>query len=348
MAAAVVPRSDVVVRAPRPGEGTAVAKLWKELWDIHTEWGGYPGTQDVSVYEGLARRLDDDAITRNGEPIQGHHLHVVAVAGTEIVGQVEGWMDRHGFQASTPYTCEVRSLIVSARARATGAGRALLDELARIARYAAGGPVVMAAEVLEPNPAHAFYARVGYHPIGWTARIETHVDPASIDARSGGRSRGRAAGAFDALPIALLDGVLATRRRSQRDLRFDGPRPIEATLTGAIATHLAATRREPSEFVAVDGENYVQAAGSLAVMALDPPFLPTRRALLGRISVDPAVSPIAPMAALVRIAVEVARGRGARGLEITDLSGPGTPMHDAALLAGARPWSRIVAKNIDI
>ena len=35
----------------------------------------------------------------------------------------------------------------------------------------------MAAEVLEPNPAHAFYAKVGYAPVSWTAlsSLKFHV-----------------------------------------------------------------------------------------------------------------------------------------------------------------------------
>lgn len=31
----------VSVRATIPGEGIAVAALWRELWEAHEAWGGY-------------------------------------------------------------------------------------------------------------------------------------------------------------------------------------------------------------------------------------------------------------------------------------------------------------------
>ena len=31
-------------------------------------------------------------------------------------------------------------------------------------------------------------------------------------------------------------------------------------------------------------------------------------------------------------------------LEITDLGGPGSPLHEAGLRTGARPWSRVVTR----
>src|SRR5215469_5318259 len=145
----------VTVRGPLPGEGVGIAALWRELWDAHEAWGGYPGTRDPRVYADVARRLDDDARVRGGHPILGRHVHLVADLGGVVCGQVEGWFERHGIDPSTPFTCEVRSLVVSDWARRLGAGRALLDGLASAARsLARGAPCLLAAEVLEPNPAH--------------------------------------------------------------------------------------------------------------------------------------------------------------------------------------------------
>ena len=170
--AAVRQTHAITVRAANPDEWRAIAGLWRELWDAHEAWGGYAGTRDERVYDQLAHRLAEDARVRGGQPILGRHIHLVAVADAGVIGQVEGWFERHGVDEATPFTCEVRSLIVSARARTRGAGRALLDGLAGVARQLSrGAPVVLAAEVLEPNPAHAFYATVGYSPVSWTGRV---------------------------------------------------------------------------------------------------------------------------------------------------------------------------------
>jgi hypothetical protein len=38
--AAVTRLDNVTVRAAAPGEGQAIAALWRELWDAHDAWGG--------------------------------------------------------------------------------------------------------------------------------------------------------------------------------------------------------------------------------------------------------------------------------------------------------------------
>jgi len=342
--AAVRSRPAVRVRAASPGEGTVVAGLWRELWDAHEAWGGYLGTRDPRAYEDLARRLDEDARVRAGQPVLGRHVHLVADVGGPPIGQVEGWLEKHGILDTTPYTCEVRSLIVSERARVSGAGRALLDALARYGSYMArGSPCVLAAEVLEENPAQAFYAKLGYESVAWSARIE--VDRASA-LPSEDAVFARAAGPRDALAIASLDVALAARRRAQRDQRFDRPRAVEATMVGAIAAHLgrAPGMLEPVELVAVDPASVVRASATLVVSSLDPPFVPSRRALLGRVAVDPATEPAPFLREIVRTAARVAQLRGAALMELSDLDPPGSPLYSAALSTGAHPWSRVVEK----
>lgn len=345
MAALSRPAPRLSVRAARPGEGASIASLWRELWDAHESWGGYPGSRDPRVYDQVARRLDEDARVREGSPVLGRHVHLVADVDGAVWGQVEGWFERHGVDATTPHTCEVRSLVVHARARRFGAGRALLEMLARHARsLARGGSCVLAAEVLEPNPAHAFYDRVGYAPVSWNARIDSSrasaIGPTTISARVAGPS--------DALAIARLEAILAARRRERGDVRFDRPRAIDATLAGAIAAHLAGTGAsppEPTTMVAVDAARTVRATASFSVHPLEPPFVPMRRALAGRIAVDPSC-PAAPLVApLVALACKLAWARGAPHVEINDLSPPGTEMFDAVVACGAQPWSRVVAKR---
>jgi GNAT superfamily N-acetyltransferase len=343
--AAVTKPASIAVRAAKPDEGRRIAGLWRELWDAHEAWGGYAGARDPRVYDQLATRLSDDARVRGGQPVLGRHVHLVAsTADQGVVGQVEGWFERHGVDETTPYTCEVRSLIVSSTARTRGAGRALLDELARVARQMSrGAPVVMAAEVLEPNPAHSFYAKVGYAPVSWTARVTTEgaADPTPHDPYFA-----RPATPNDALAIAMLDPALAERRRAQGDVRFDRPRAVDATFVGALSAHLARPvgALDQCEVVVVDRQNVVRASASLTVMSLDPPFLPARRGLLGRFAVDPAVDPMPLVGPLVRLGKRLALLRGAATLELTDLDPPGSPLHRGATEAGGLPWSRIVER----
>lgn len=343
--AAVTKPASIVVRAAKPDEGRRIAGLWRELWDAHEAWGGYAGARDPRVYDQLATRLSDDARVRGGQPVLGRHVHLVAsTADQGVVGQVEGWFERHGVDETTPYTCEVRSLIVSSTARVRGVGRALLDELARVARQMSrNAPVVMAAEVLEPNPAHAFYAKVGYVPVSWTARTTTEgaIDPTPHEAFFA-----RPATPNDALAIAMLDPALAERRRAQGDVRFDRPRAVDATFVGALAAHLARPvgALDQCELVVVDRQQIVRASASLTVMSLDPPFLPARRGLLGRFAADPAVDPLPLVGPLVRLGKRLALLRGAATLELTDLDRPGSPLHRGALEAGGHPWSRIVER----
>ncbi len=328
------------VRAARPGEGPAVAALWRELWDAHEGWGGYPGARDPRVYAQLAARLDEDARVRAGHPTLGRHVHLVAEVDGRLCGQVEGWLDQHGDDASTPLSCDVRSLIVGERRRQAGVGRELLASLAAAAR-SKHGACVLAAEVLEPNPAHAFYARVGYVPVSWSGRIA---------ALSGARAQcsfsARIAAPSDALAIACLEATLAARRRTAGDGRFDRPRAIDATLLAAIAAHLAAddAANDPATLVAIDAAGVVRGAASFTVHALEPPFLPMRRALVGRFAIDSASPALPIFAPLVALGCRMATSQGAQHVELTDLSAPGTDLYEAALAVGAVPWSRVVTK----
>ncbi|MGA2449114.1 MAG: GNAT family N-acetyltransferase [Polyangiaceae bacterium] len=336
----------VTIRAPIPGEGAAIAALWRELWDIHESWGGYPGVRDSRVYARLARRLDEDARVRAGQSILGRHVHLLAERGGLPCGQVEGWFDRLGSDHSTAFTCEVRSLVVTAHARRLGAGRSLLEALAVAARaMARGSPCVLAAEVLAPNPGHAFYTRVGFRPVSWTARIEARRGAALAIIPS---MHARLAGPDDAVAVARLESLLASRRRAVGDLRFDHPRALDAALVDLIAAHLsgnaASKSVDPCTLVACDSVGGVRATATFAVHALEPPFIPDRRALVGRISADPSWPVERSLLALVALSSQMALARGAPSVEITDLTEPGTDLYDAALVAGGHPWSRVVIK----
>jgi hypothetical protein len=355
--AAVIRPTGISVRGARPGEGRVIAELWRELWDAHEGWGGYRASHDARIYDDLAGRLDEDARVRASHPVLGRHVHLVASSGGRVAGQVEGWFERHGVDMTTPFTCEVRSLIVSALERHSGAGRALLDGLARTAlELSRGGHVVLAAEVLEPNPAYVFYERIGFVPVSWSTRV--NVPPAPLSSRGaiapggefappGHGFSGRIAHPRDALAVALLESSLAARRRALGDVRYDRPRAVDATLVGAIAAHFGAAADAldgPVEVVASDRHGNVRASASFAVGTLEPPFIPSRRAVMGRFAVDPALDPRVLIGPMVSFGRRLAAQRSVPFIELTDLTPPGTPLYQATLEASARPWSRIYCK----
>jgi len=343
-------RERVTVRAPSPEDGESLAALWKLLWDVHESWGSYPGSQDADVYRDLAVRLSEEARARGARPLSGRHVHLVAELTEEgksrVIGQVEGWIDRHGVDTRTKWTCEVRSLVVAEDGRHVGAARALLDRLAGVAGEALqGAPCVLAAEVLEDNPAMAFYRKVGFHMPAHSVRMKTEVARDVRPVRPA-----RLAVPQDALPLAFLEGNLAERRRLARDERFDRPRALDAAFVDAIATHLAvASRRgtnDPAELIAVDTRNIPRASATLAFAALDPPFLPGVRAVLSRLSLDATTHPTTVVPGLVALAGRLARLAGAEHLEVVDLPPPGTPTHAALVALGAYPWSKVALRDV--
>src|SRR5512142_1138012 len=252
--AAVSAHAHVMVRAPRPGDGHAIAALWRELWDVHESWGGYPGAKDDLTYARVQTRIEHEARARQGSIVLGRHLHLVASLDGQVIGQVEGWSDRYGIDPTTPSTCEVRSLVVSTQARHCGAGAALLDALGHAAVDCAAGPTVLAAEVLEPNPAHAFYAKCGYVPVAYNLRKTTQTRGDAWPERA------RVAQPRDALAIAILEAALANRRKRLGDQRFDPPRAVDAAWLGAITAHLQTSTQMPVDLVALDANGAVRAS----------------------------------------------------------------------------------------
>jgi predicted N-acetyltransferase YhbS len=208
---------------------------------------------------------------------------------------------------------------------------------------------VLAAEVLDSNPARTFYERVRYSPISHSARIDATAGP-SLAERFGRGWVARVAQPQDAPAIASLDAILAASRRAAGDIRFDPPMPVDATKTKAMAAHFGSntspsgTPLNPVTLVSVDCDGVVGGAAFFALPVLAPPFLPKRLALLGPVAVDPACPTQPVFSSLLALACRRAVAEGVPYVEVTDLPRPGAKLHSAALAAGAVPWSRVLGR----
>jgi hypothetical protein len=240
-------------------------------------------------------------------------------------------------------------LIVAETVRGGGVGHALLEELTAVAGTVT--PRIFAvAEVLAENPFRPFYRREGYAPVGWTLRYAGISAGELPETFSKTKFHVRRACASDGFAAALLETVLATRRRAVRDLRFDPPRTPDAAQIDALSTYLAARERlseaaPPLDWIVEDAHG-VRGQATFALLPLEAPFLTGQRAVLGRIAFDPAGDPATLLPPLLARAAERAHAFGARWLELCDFSAPGTPLYEAARALGATPWSSVMGKLV--
>jgi GNAT superfamily N-acetyltransferase len=369
-----VSASAVQIRGPRPGDGAAIARLWRELWDLHESWGGYPGSKLDADYLHVAARIDREARDRDGDPVAGRHIHLVAWLDGQLVGQVEGWLERYGMRA--PATCEVRSLVVDAKARGQQVGRSLLETLERVATSLAG-PTFLAAEVLHQNPWAPFYAKLGYRVfqqhIGFDASSFTKGQFAKKQGAN--PTRVRAAVPEDALSLARFDVHFAELRHARGDQRFDRARAIDATLLDAIRQHLEDQKparpgatiglKAPSdiassktnnkeaaplalELVLEDADLRPLGSASMMISTLEPPFQRRKRGVLGRVSLLPHLSEAEVTSAAETLLLHTApifRHNGAPTFEIVDLSPQSDNLIEALHRLGGTSWSNVVGKS---
>ncbi len=340
--------SPVRVRAPHAGEGAVVSALWRELWIAHEDFGGYETSKEPGAFDEVARRVDDESRVRAGEPLLGRHVHLVAEIDGRIVGQVEGWVERHHRAAPRlPSTCEVRSLIVTPEARNRRVGRALLEGLCEVARRVCKTDVlVAAAEVLSKNPARTFYDRESFRPASWAVRVAAR-DASSI-AERGGLSA-RPARVDDALALCVLDTQFHESRRDHGDPRYGPARSIDATWLGNVSDTIRAASQGstgPVHFVVSDAFGNVRGKAVMGVSPLLSPFARAKRAIVGFVAFDPSVDARGVASALLAATGRLALLRGARWVEIVDITRPATALHEAFIAVGAAPWSTTVLRAI--
>jgi hypothetical protein len=239
----------------------------------------------------------------------------------------------------------VHSLVVEAESQSRGIGKALLTGIDRAGvALMDGGGALLAAEVLELNPAFRFYEKQGFFPVSYVTALPTkptYALPKGYAARR--------AIAGDASILAKLDRVLAERRFQQGDPRWDLPRAVDSKEIGLLAEHLARDSQSTNsrEIVVEDPAGVVRASACLAVSPLEYPFRLGRRACLGRLSIEPGF-PIEPFVeAVLAEGARLASLQGAERMEVTDLPSPESMLYRATLVVGARPWSRIMCRPVE-
>lgn len=283
------------VRAVDGRDAASLLRLHKELWFDHDARGGMPASPDEEVWRGYGEVLERQLAHRDGRraphgAFEGKLGHLVAEWEGRVVGQVEVYLDRFGWDTRTPHIAELRSLIVTEQARGLGLGAALVREAAASSRARTGSSTIVAAEVLARNEALAFYDRLGFRTLERLTAIT--AQPAPVAGYTA-----NIAGPDEAGELAVLDHEARARRQHWGDPRFDPvPAGVGADLVRMIADGLALDEAQRSaepgrareEILVRDASGRALAAGYLVASPLGPPFAPTMRAEIARIAADPA------------------------------------------------------------
>src|SRR5688572_14663509 len=140
-----------------------------------------PASTAEQVWRAYGDILERQLAHRDGRRVpngsfEGKLGHLVGEWDGRVVGQVEIYLDRFGWDTRTPHVAELRSLIVTRDARGVGLGASLVREAAAASRVRAGSSTIVAAEVLARNEALAFYDRLGFRTLERLTAI-SHGDP---------------------------------------------------------------------------------------------------------------------------------------------------------------------------
>jgi GNAT superfamily N-acetyltransferase len=308
------------VRAVDARDAPSLLALHRELWFDHDARGGMPASTDEDVWRTYGYVLDRQLAHRDGKrapsgAFEGKLGHFVAELDGRVVGQVEVYLDRFGWDPRTPHVAELRSLIVTRSARAHGLGAALVREAAAGSRARAGANTIIAAEVLARNEALSFYDRLGFRTLERLCAIgRAPVITEGLTVTT--------ATPDDAAELAVIDLAQRQRRKRWGDPRFDPPGAAATPdLVRMVADGLALDdvqrgsdpHRIREELLVRDGRGRLLAAAYLVAAPLGPPFAPVVRAEIARLAADPDDrSAVAGAMTLVAHAHERAAALGAR------------------------------------
>jgi GNAT superfamily N-acetyltransferase len=338
------------IRAVDARDASALLRLHRELWFDHDERGGMPASRDEEVWATYGHVLERQLAHRDGRKVpagafEGKLGHIVSEWDNRVVGQVEVYLDRFGWDAKTPHVAELRSLIVTRDSRGLGLGAGLVREAAASSRARTGSSTIVAAEVLARNEALSFFDRLGFRTLERLTALDR--DPGMPPGDTA-----KTATPSDAAELAVLDHEGRVRRQRWGDPRFDlPPAGVGADLVRMIADGLAldeAQRQaEPGrlreEILVHDPRGRPVVAGYLVASPLGPPFAPVIRAEIARMSADPNdASAVLGAHALISHAWQRSATLGAREMLVR------TPFLDPvgaaiATVTGARPFSWILA-----
>lgn len=338
------------VRAVDYRDCPALLRLHRELWFDHDARGGMPASTDDEVWASYGLILERQLSHRDGRrapngAFEGKLGHLVAEHEGRVVGQVEVYLDRFGYDPRTPHIAELRSLIVTQSARGLGLGAALVREAAASSRARAGASTIVSAEVLARNEALSFYDTLGF-------RTLERLSSVSIAPAHDSSFRVEAARAADAHELTHLDHGSRLRRHTWGDPRFDPPsanvsNELVRLIADGIVLDEAQRGAEPGrireELVARDAKGRAWAAGYLVAAPLGPPFAPVVRAEIARMAADPE-DPTAVAAADALVAEALARANAVGATELLVRS-PFLDPYGAHLaeMTGVRAFSWILA-----
>ncbi|MFI5302051.1 MAG: GNAT family N-acetyltransferase [Polyangiales bacterium] len=340
------------VRAVDASDAPTLVRLHRELWIDHDARGGMPASDDDDVWLGYGDLLASQLVGRAGrkrpsEVFDGRTGHLVAEHHGAPVGQVEIALDRFGYADKTPWIAELRSLIVSQRARGLGLGEELVRTAAIESRARVGAATLIVAEVLARNEALRFYERLGFRTLERMVAL-------AVAPRPSGRYRVAAAQPRDAAELSALDQESRARRHALGDIRFDAPAQglavdLVRAISDGIQLDLAARGIERGrireELVVRDVRGVLCGSAYLVAQPLGAPFAAVTRAEVARLSIVARhPNPDEVALAAVAEAFERAQEVGASQLLVR------APYLDpiGALLSslpGARPFSWILAAN---
>jgi ribosomal protein S18 acetylase RimI-like enzyme len=328
----------------------ALLRLHRELWFDHDARGGMPASTDDEVWAAYGLILERQLSHRDGRrspngAFEGKLGHLVSEYEGRVVGQVEVYLDRFGYDPRTPHIAELRSLIVTQSARGLGLGAALVREAASSSRARAGANTLVSAEVLARNEALSFYDALGF-------RTLERLSAVSVAPAHDSTIRVEAARALDAHELTHLDHASRQRRQAWGDPRFDPPSAtVSSDLVRLIADGIvldeAQRGTEPGrireELLARDARGRAWAAGYLVASPLGPPFAPVVRAEIARLAADPE-NPNAVEAADALVAEALARASALGATELLVRSPFLDPYGEhLAEQPGVRPFSWILA-----
>jgi GNAT superfamily N-acetyltransferase len=349
MAVKVMGASAQRVRAVDARDARELLALHHELWIDHDLRGGMPASRDDEVWSEYGETLVRQLEHRDGRRAPSHVFdgklgHVVAEVDGALVGQVEAFHERFGYDPRTPFVTELRSLIVTQRARGLGLGAALVREVAAAARTRSGPSTLIAAEVLARNEALSFYDRLGFRTLERLVGLSKRPKPR-------GRFTVGRARAIDAEELTLLDHQARVRRHELGEPRFDAPTArITSELVRLVADGIlldeAQASADPSrireELIARDARGVAKAAGYLVASTLGPPFAPCVRAEVARLAADPK-DPSSIEASMAVLGASLDRVRQLGGTELLVRAPFLDPVGEiVAMLDGARAFSWIL------